>query len=159
MAARGQLRARRATRLRVVDVVAFCAAALLLQCGPSLGQPGKESGPIVPRPPGSPPVAAAAEPVELTISELKVDPARMVRIKGVIASIVTIQHVPAKVVFKLSDSKETITVLINRQLRLEVGTRVELVGRYAEIPSPTRGGHGEPPRQAVFEVERISDVR
>ena len=97
--------------------------------------------------------------VTLRISDLQVDPAKTVHIRGVISSILGIHKVPAKVVFRISDSTETITVVINEQRELKEGTRVELVGRYKQLPSPTHRGPGEPPREAVFEVERFLESR
>jgi hypothetical protein len=98
--------------------------------------------------------------MELRISELPtVDPARTVRIRGVITSIVGIRMVPATIVFKISDSTETVTVVINERVNLREGTKIELVGRYKEVPSPTHAGPGEPPRVAVFVVDRYLDLR
>lgn len=93
-------------------------------------------------------------PLELRISELEVNPDRTVRIVGIITAIDGIRLVPPKVIFRVSDSDETITVLIKEQTTLQEGTRIELVGTYQEIPSPVHDGAGEPPRQAVFVVER-----
>jgi hypothetical protein len=98
-------------------------------------------------------------PVTLRIKQLQVDPAKSVRIRGVISSILGVRMVPAMVIFKISDSSETITVVLNEQVQLKEGTEVELVGRYKELPSPLHNGPGEPPREAVFEVERFLDLR
>ncbi len=97
-------------------------------------------------------------PVTLKISELSVAPDKPVRIRGTITSIVGMRMVPAKVIFKISDSTETITVVINEQVQLKEGARIELVGRYKQMPAPMHTGPGEPPRQAVFEVERYVDL-
>ena len=101
---------------------------------------------------------AAAGPAVLRISELTVDEDRTVRITGTIVTIEGLRMVPPKVIFKVSDSQETVTVLIKKQVSLREGARIELVGRYQEIPSPMYQGPGEPPKQAVFVVERYLDL-
>lgn len=138
---------------------AVLVAVLVAGCGPS----ARPLQPIPPRPAPhkAPPSLDGGNtvPVTLKIKQLQVDPAKSVRIRGVISSILGIRVVPARVVFKISDSSETITVVINEQVRLREGTEVELVGRYKELPSPIHDGPGEPPRQAVFEVERFLNLR
>ncbi len=109
-------------------------------------------------PPQPPPVASPDRPVDLRIRELVVDPGKTVRIRGIVSSIVGIRLVPPKVIFKITDSVETITVLINEQITLKEGMRIELIGKYKEIPSPAHSGAGEPPREAVFVVERYLDL-
>ncbi len=136
-------------------------ALILAGCGPPAKPP--QSNPSASGSAGNVNPAAAPRdgtvPVTLKIKELHVDPAKSVRIRGVITSILGIRMVPAKVIFKISDSSETITVVINEQVQLKEGTQVELVGRYKELPSPMHTGPGEPPREAVFEVERFLDLR
>jgi hypothetical protein len=101
--------------------------------------------------------ASPDQPIELRISQLKIDPAKTVRIQGYITAIKAIRLVPPNVVFAISDSKETITALIKEQIILKEGTKVELIGKYKEIPSPVEG-NAEAPREAVFVVERYTDL-
>jgi hypothetical protein len=132
-------------------VLAAAVVLTQLACGPA---PRPAPKPGIP-PPAS--VRAPDRPAELRIRELTVDPAKTVRIKGVISSIVGIRAMPATVIFKITDSTETITVVINEQVRLREGATIELVGKYKEVPSPSHSGAGEPPREAVFVVERYLD--
>jgi hypothetical protein len=111
-----------------------------------------------PAPHNTPVAEETNRPVELRISDLTVDPEKTVRISGTIASIEAMRLVPPKVIFKITDSTETITVLINEQVTLKEGMRIELVGRYKNIPSPSHSGPGEPPREAIFVVERFIDL-
>ncbi len=123
---------------------------------------GSAGPPPAPPPATQPAAKDGTRPLELKISDLVKDvdivPAKTVRIRGTVSSIVGIRMVPAKVVFKISDSRETLTVVINERVTLKEGTRVELVGRYKKMPSPTHTGPGEPPWEAVFEVERYLDL-
>jgi hypothetical protein len=98
------------------------------------------------------------KPVELRISALTVDPGKTVRIRGTIASVLGIRLVPPKVIFKVSDSTEMVTVVINEQVTLKEGARIELVGKYRNVASPMYTGPGEAPKEAVFVVERFLDL-
>jgi len=140
--------------MRLLSSMALAAALLADQgCGPAARAAARPSTP----PPAGVSPAGSDRPAELRIRELKVDAEKTVRIKGVISSIVGIRAMPATVVFKITDSTETITVVINEQVRLREGATIELVGKYKEVPSPTHSGAGEPPREAVFVVERYLD--
>ncbi len=97
-------------------------------------------------------------PVELRVSDLTIDPDRTVRITARVDSILGMRLVPPKVIFKISDSQETITVLINEKVTLKEGMKIELVGHYKTIPSPMYTGPGEAPKEAVFVVDRFLDI-
>jgi hypothetical protein len=139
---------------RVPTTLLLLASAMTAGCGHASRAPAEPS-------PGQHKNAPApADAVTLKISDLQVDPGKRVHLRGIVSSIVHVHKVPARVVFKISDSAtETITVVINELRDLKEGTQVELVGRYKELPSPTHKGPGEPPREAVFEVERILEQR
>lgn len=140
----------------------FSTVALALLAAPSCGSSHAVRPEPAPAPASRPVAVDGKRPVELKIADLVKDvdvvPAKTVRIRGVISSIVGIRMVPAKVIFKISDSSETLTVVLNERVTLKEGTRVELVGRYKKMPSPTHTGPGEPPWEAVFEVERYLDL-
>ena len=96
--------------------------------------------------------------MELRVSDLTIDPDRTVRITARVESILGMRLVPPKVIFKITDSQETVTVLINDKVTLKEGMMIELVGQYKTIPSPMYTGPGEAPREAVFVVERFLDI-
>jgi hypothetical protein len=138
----------------------------LLGCPSGAQQAGPSAAPVSQPPAAPPPVAgapapqpaAANAPVDVAIADLTPDPDRVIRIKGVISSVVGMRLVPPKVILKVTDNSGTATVLINEQVQLSEGTKMELVGSYKTIPSPMYSGPGEAPTEEVFVVERYLDL-
>jgi len=108
--------------------------------------------------PAPEPAASPDAPADVSIGDLVVDKQRVIRIKGVISAIVGMRLVPPKVIFKVTDDTGTVLVLINEKAQLSEGTRMELVGHYKSIPSPTYGGPDEAPPQNIFVVDRYLDL-
>jgi hypothetical protein len=139
--------------------------AVLAACSSGAPKPAT-TGPGQPEPgstgtagaPAAAPAAAMGGPAELAIGDLVVDKERTVRIKGMISAIVGMRLVPPKVIFKVTDNTGTVTAVINEQAQLSEGTKVELVGTYDSVPSPTYDGPGEAPREDIFVVERHLDL-
>ncbi len=147
--------------------VCFCfcllVGAIMLSCASSTVQappPQSESDKTLkPPPPAETPKTADAKnetnlPPDLRISDLTLDPDKEVRIKGQVIEIVGMRMVPPKVIFKVYDGSETVMAVINEQLQLNGGEKMELVGKYMEIPSPMHTGPDEAPKESVFVVER-----
>jgi len=110
-----------------------------------------------PAPAPTPSVESTAPP-DIPVGQLVPDADRVICVKGTISSIVGIRLVPPKVILKVTDDTGTVLVLINEKAQLSEGMRVELVGNYKPIPSPTYDGPGEAPLQNVFVVDRYLDL-
>jgi len=138
----------------------------LAGCSSGAQQAGPASPPATPSPPASPtavtptpaPSPATDAPADVAVGSLAPNPDRVVRIKGVVSSVVGMRMVPPKVILKVSDNSGTVTVVINEQAQISEGTKMELVGTYKAIPSPMYNGPGEAPTEDVFVVERYLDL-
>lgn len=134
------------------------AALILVSCGDKRQQ--VKTGPQGPAhsEPAKPQPVEPTKPDDVAIGDLTPDPARTVRVKGVLSSIVGMRLVPPKLIFKITDNSGTVLAVINERLQLSEGTNLELVGQYRSIPSPMHTGPGEAPEEAVFVVERYLDL-
>lgn len=128
------------------------------QAAPASPPAAPPSSPASPPPAAVDPGPAADAPVDVPIGNLSPDPDRVVRIKGVVSSVVGMRMVPPKVILKVSDNSGTVTVVINEQTQISEGTKMELVGAYKAVPSPMYNGPGEAPTEDVFVVERYLDL-
>jgi len=91
---------------------------------------------------------------DLPIGRLQVDPETTVRIVGFVSELGQIRMVPPRTVFRLRDDSGAVTVVLEERQVLTEGTRLELVGKYKEIPSPAHVDVEDAPPEACFVVER-----
>ena len=108
--------------------------------------------------PAAHPSERPTAPAEQAIGDLSPDPKRTVRIRGMVTQIVGLRLVPPQVIFKIQDRSGAVTAVIYEQVQLDEGKKLELVGKYHNIPAPTYTGPGEAPREDVFVVERYLDL-
>ncbi|MCC6749634.1 MAG: hypothetical protein IT371_18355 [Deltaproteobacteria bacterium] len=101
-----------------------------------------------------PPERAPDAPEELKIAALRPGATGLARVRGSVATVVGMRLVPPKVVFRLADGSGSVLVVINEQLQLSEGTKLELVGKYREMDSPMHSDPTPAPKEMVFEVER-----
>jgi hypothetical protein len=102
---------------------------------------------------------AADAPTDVEIANLVSDPEKVVRIKGVISKVVGMRLVPPQRILELTDNSGTVKVVIYDEAQFTEGTKMELVGQYKPIPSPTHDGPGEAPKEPIFVVERFLDMK
>ena len=140
----------------------LAAAAAMVSCGPA-APPVRTVSASPPPPPlaremAQPTGPSKDAPLDRSIGELSGGEVRQVRIKGVLSAIVGMRLVPPKLIFKVTDRTGTVLAVIKEKAQLKEGTKLELVGRYHEIPSPMYSGPGEAPKETVFEVDRYIDL-
>jgi hypothetical protein len=130
-------------------------AMLVASCGPvsatSSNRPAVASAPRNATPVQEP---AELRPIDLRVKDFAVGAKRNIRANGLITTILGIRLVPAKIIFKFADGSGEVTAVINEQVTLKEGSKIELVGKYVMAPSPMYSGPGEPPMEEVFVVER-----
>lgn len=134
-------------------------AALVSACSSPAPPPARtpsSASPVAAPAPGPEPKPAG--PADVAIGELVLDAERTVRIKGVVSEVLGMRLVPPKVVFKVADQTGAVTVVINEQVQITEGTKMELVGKYGSFPSPMHSAPGEAPKESVFVVERFLDL-
>lgn len=91
---------------------------------------------------------------DMPIGRLSLDPSRSVRVVGMVSRLGQIRMVPPRTVFRLRDQSGAVTVVLDERKVLAEGTRLEIVGRYKEIPSPAHVDVDDAPSEACFVAER-----
>lgn len=92
--------------------------------------------------------------VDVPIGRLSLDPSRSVRVVGMVSQLGQLRMVPPLTVFRLRDDSGAVTVVLDERKVLDEGTRLEIVGRYKEIPSPAHVDVDDAPHEACFVAER-----
>lgn len=92
--------------------------------------------------------------VDTPIGGLSLDPSRSVRVVGMVSQLGQIRMIPPRTVFRLRDDSGAVTVVLDERKVLAEGTRIEIVGRYKEIPSPAHVDVDDAPAEACFVAER-----
>jgi hypothetical protein len=123
------------------------------KAGTAPAQPAAPAGDDAPAGP------AADAPADVEIGSLMSDPEKVVRIKGVISKVVGMRLVPPQRILEVTDNTGTVKVVIYDEAQFTEGTKMELVGKYKPIPSPTHDGPDEAPKEPIFVVERFLDLR
>jgi len=117
-------------------------------------EPAGAAEPATESPPVEATVAGSAVQ-DTTIVDLVPDAEQVVRIGAVVVQTLQMRLVPPMIVFRVRDkSGGEVNVLLKEQKVLQEGTRLELVGKYHEVPSPSYSGPGEAPPELLFVVER-----
>jgi hypothetical protein len=104
------------------------------------------------------PERAADAPQDLTIDRLTPDEEKVVRLRVVVTALKGMRLVPPMMIFTAEDDTGSVTVVIKDKVEFSEGARLELVGRYKPIPSPTHDGPPPAPEEPIFVVERFIDL-